>query len=87
VVEVKAQGVGALVRVQGEARVAIEGLTQAQPFLIGSVVPLLDDPVPAGEEEGALKAADELAAVLRVRARAGACARVGAGFGAEQLGG
>ncbi|GBF94465.1 hypothetical protein Rsub_06999 [Raphidocelis subcapitata] len=65
VVEVKAQGVGALVRVQGEGRVAIEGLIQAQPYLVGSVTPLLDDPIPADAEEGALKAADELAAMLR----------------------
>jgi hypothetical protein len=68
VVEVKAQGVGALVRIQAEGRVAIESLAQVQPYLIGTVTPLVDDAVPAAGEEAVLKAADALVDVLRVGA-------------------
>lgn len=65
IVEVKAQGVGALVRVQGEARVAIESLKQAQPYIIGEVTPLMDDPVPKTSEDQLLSSAESLAGVLR----------------------
>lgn len=65
-VEVKAQGVGALVRVQSEGRVAVEALKQLQPFIVASVTPLLDDPVPLSGVDAALKAGDELHAALRV---------------------
>jgi hypothetical protein len=66
IVEVKAQGVGALVRVQAEGRIAVESLKQLQPYIAGAVTPLLDDPVPQDSIGAALKAADELASMLRV---------------------
>ncbi|KIZ02638.1 hypothetical protein MNEG_5321 [Monoraphidium neglectum] len=65
IVEVKAQGVGALVRVQAEGRIAVESLKQLQPYIAGAVTPLLDDPVPQDSIGAALKAADELASMLR----------------------
>ncbi|KAI8472564.1 MAG: hypothetical protein J3K34DRAFT_205940 [Monoraphidium minutum] len=75
VVEVKAQGVGALVRVQAEGRAAVESLKQLQPYIAGAVSPLLDDPVPAGGVDAALRSADELEAMLRECADM--CARFG----------
>lgn len=66
IVEVKAQGVGALVRIQAEGRIAIDSLTAVQPYIVGTVSPLLDDPVPASAVDGVLRCADSLNDVLRV---------------------
>lgn len=66
VVEVKAQGVGALVRVQAEGRIKVESLKQLEPYIIGTVSPLTDDPVPQASIEPVLKSADSLSGVLRV---------------------
>lgn len=65
VVEVKAQGVGALVRIQGEGRVGVESLSSSQPYLVGAVSPLSDDAVPADSVEAVLRCADGLADSLR----------------------
>ena len=81
VVEVKAQGVGALVRVQAEGRVAIEGLTQTSPYILGAVAPLLDDPVPAAAVGQVLKCADSLGEVLRE------CSNLCAKFGGVEAAG
>ena len=68
-------------RVQGEARVSVESLEAAQPYLVGRVAPLLDDPVPAGSVDALLRCAEGLSEALRDVANL--CAKFG---GAEAAG-
>lgn len=78
VVEVKRSFVGALVRVQAEARVAVEGVTQAAPYIVARVAPLPDEPLRAPDEQPLGEQLEALSQAMRVRRlarRAAACGR------------
>lgn len=45
VLEVKKSQVGAFVRVQAECRIAVKHVSQAQPYIRGTVVALPDEPL------------------------------------------
>jgi hypothetical protein len=70
VLDVRAVDVGAMVRVQAEARARVTGVTQAAPFIRGRLEPLGDAPLEPGEVEEARRLMAELLGVMRVREEA-----------------
>lgn len=66
VLEVSAVGVGALVRVQAEGRIGVAQISKLEPYIQGTVVPLLDDAV--ADAAAVQAAADQLRGVMQVGA-------------------
>ncbi len=64
--------VGALVRIQGEARMGVTELKQASPFMRGVMVALTDAPVGGAGATAAAATALELEGVMKV-SRSGLC--------------
>ncbi|KAF8057649.1 hypothetical protein HT031_005998 [Scenedesmus sp. PABB004] len=64
VLEVRTLGVGALVRIQAEGRVAVTEVTQAEPFIRGVVVPQRDAPLGDGAAAVAQQV-EQLAATMQ----------------------